>query len=68
MRSHRPRVVNLQIATFNAGPTLNYVCEMVKGRCLEDLLLIQTPVSRGKQDPEKLTWFTQDHPVNSGQS
>ena len=42
MRSHRPRVVNLQITTLYTGE------EMAEGRCLEDLLLVQTAVHRGE--------------------
>lgn len=49
MRSHRPRVVNLQITALYMVPSLSCTGEeMVEGRCLEDLILVQTAVHRGE--------------------
>lgn len=68
MRSHRPRVVNLQITALYMVPSLSCTGEeMVEGRCLEDLTLVQTAVHRGENwDLEKLIQFTQDRSVESG--
>ena len=54
MRSHRPRVVSLQIATLYMVPSLSCMGdEMVEGRCLEDLLLVQTQFPEEETEIQK---------------